>query len=191
MEPVFATERPTSATKSPRIEPALRTSPEATFHPPTPTRRSISKASTEKAELMWARVAAGAAVCVAGYFGINPPGFVSQVVAFAFGLAASSFFPPIIMGVFNKKANKEGAMTGMVVGIVFTAAYIIYFKFVNPAANVPANWWFGISPEGIGTVGMILNFVIMWVVSKITHEPPLEVQQLVESLRYPKESTHV
>jgi len=145
---------------------------------------------SEKSELLWARCAAGVAVCIAGYFGINPPGFVAQVVAFAFGLAASSFFPPIIMGVFNKKTNKEGAMTGMVVGIVFTAAYIIYFKFVNPAANKPANWWFGISPEGIGTVGMILNFVVMWVVSKFTHEPPLEVQQLVESLRYPKESTH-
>ncbi|MBE0618664.1 MAG: VC_2705 family sodium/solute symporter, partial [Proteobacteria bacterium] len=145
---------------------------------------------SEKSELIWARCAAGVAVCIAGYFGINPPGFVAQVVAFAFGLAASSFFPPIIMGVFNKKTNKEGAMCGMVVGIVFTAAYIIYFKFVNPAANTPANWWLGISPEGIGTVGMILNFIVMWVVSKFTHEPPLEVQQLVESLRYPKESTH-
>ncbi|GAB4252359.1 sodium:solute symporter family protein [Deferrisoma sp.] len=143
---------------------------------------------SEKAELMWARIGAGLAVVIAGWFGIHPPGFVAQVVAFAFGLAASSFFPAIIMGVFNKKTNKEGAMCGMVVGIVFTAAYIIYFKFVNPAANNPQHWWFGISPEGIGTVGMILNFIVMWVVSKFTHEPPQEVQELVESLRYPQEA---
>ncbi len=141
---------------------------------------------SEKAELLWARGAAAVAVCIAGLFGIYPPGFVAQVVAFAFGLAAASFFPAIIMGVFNKKTNKEGAITGMIVGIVFTAGYIIYFKFINPAANTPANWWFGVSPEGIGTVGMILNFVCMWVVSKLTQEPPQEVQELVESLRYPE-----
>ncbi len=141
---------------------------------------------SEKAELLWARGAAAVAVCIAGLFGIYPPGFVAQVVAFAFGLAAASFFPAIIMGVFNKKTNKEGAITGMIVGIVFTAGYIIYFKFINPAANTPANWWFGVSPEGIGTVGMILNFVCMWVVSKVTQEPPQEVQELVESLRYPE-----
>ncbi len=149
----------------------------------------ISPNMSEKGELIWARVAAGVAVCIAGYFGINPPGFVSQVVAFAFGLAAASFFPAIIMGVFNKKTNKEGALSGMVVGIVFTAAYIIYFKFVKPPSyNVPANWWFGISPEGIGTLGMILNFVVMWTVSKLTPEPPAEVQSLVESLRYPQDA---
>ncbi len=116
---------------------------------------------SEKAELLWARGAAAGAVCIAGLFGIYPPGFVAQVVAFAFGLAAASFFPAIIMGVFNKKTNKEGALTGMVIGIVFTAGYIIYFKFVNPAANNPQHWWFGISPEGIGTLGMIFNFVSM------------------------------
>jgi cation/acetate symporter len=145
---------------------------------------------TEKQELMWARAAAGVAVLVAGYFGIRPPGFVAQVVAFAFGLAASSFFPVIIMGIFWRRATKEGAMAGMATGIVFTAAYIIYFKFMNPAMNVPEHWWFGISPEGIGTVGMILNFAVLTVVSLATKEPPQEVQDMVRTLRYPKEAEH-
>jgi len=123
---------------------------------------------SEKEELLTARVAAGVAVCIAGLFGIYPPGFVAQVVAFAFGLAAASFFPAIIMGIFNKRINKEGAITGMIVGIIFTAAYIIYFNFMMPASyNVPANWLFGISPEGIGTVGMLLNFIIAYVVSQV------------------------
>jgi cation/acetate symporter len=139
----------------------------------------------EKEELIWARCGAGVAVCIAGLFGIYPPGFVAQVVAFAFGLAASSFFPCILMGVFNKKANKEGALCGMAVGIVFVAAYIIYFKFVNPAFNNKDHWWFGISPEGIGTVGAMLNFATMWIVGKFTPEPPQEIQDLVGSLRYP------
>jgi cation/acetate symporter len=146
---------------------------------------------TEKQELLWARIGAGLAVLVAGYFGINPPGFVAQVVAFAFGLAASSFFPVIIMGVFWKRATKEGAMAGMAMGIIFTAAYIIYFKFVNPAANTLQNWWFGISPEGIGMIGMMINFVVLWAVSMVTKAPPKEVQDMVGSLRYPKESIHV
>jgi len=140
---------------------------------------------SEKTELWWARGGAAGAVIIAGLFGIYPPGFVAQVVAFAFGLAAASFFPAIIMGVFNKKTNKEGALTGMIIGIIFTAGYIIYFKFINPAANNAQHWWFGISPEGIGTLGMIFNFVSMYVVSKLTKEPPMEVQELVESLRYP------
>jgi len=143
---------------------------------------------TEKGELWWARIAAGGAVFVAGYFGINPPGFVAQVVAFAFGLAASSFFPVIIMGVFWKRATKEAAMAGMLIGIVFTAAYIIYFKFVHPELNNDKNWWFRISPEGIGMLGMIFNFAVMWVVSLFTKPPPQEVQDLVGNLRYPKES---
>ncbi|OGR05047.1 MAG: cation acetate symporter [Deltaproteobacteria bacterium RIFOXYD12_FULL_50_9] len=147
----------------------------------------IIKDATEKQELLWARFAAGGAVIVAGYFGINPPGFVAQVVAFAFGLAASSFFPVIVLGIFWKRATKEGAMSGMLSGIAFTAAYIIYFKFINPSANVAANWWFGISPEGIGTIGMLINFAVMIVVSKLTPEPPAEVQRMVESLRYPRE----
>ena len=140
---------------------------------------------SEKEELIWARFGAGGAVCIAGLFGIYPPGFVAQVVAFAFGLAAASFFPCILMGVFNKKANKEGALAGMFVGIVFVAAYISYFKFINPAVNNKDGWWFGISPEGIGTVGAALNFITMWVVGKFTPEPPQEIQDLVGSLRYP------
>jgi len=144
---------------------------------------------SEKGELLWARCGAAGAVVVAGLMGIFPPGFVAQVVAFAFGLAAASFFPAIIMGIFSKKTNVYGAMTGMITGIGFTAAYIVYFKFINPGANRPENWWCGISPEGIGTVGMILNFTVMSIVSKLTPEPPQEIQQLVEKLRYPVERT--
>ncbi|OGW32739.1 MAG: cation acetate symporter [Nitrospirae bacterium GWC2_42_7] len=143
---------------------------------------------SEKGELIWARSAAGVAVVIAGYFGINPPGFVAQVVAFAFGLAASSFFPVIIMGIFWRKATKEAAIAGMFSGMAFTAAYIIYFKFMNPPAfNVAANWLWGISPEGIGTIGMVINFAVMMIVSKMTKEPPIEVQNMVASLRYPRE----
>lgn len=141
---------------------------------------------TDKQELLAARLAAIVAIIGAGYLGINPPGFVAQVVAFAFGLAAASFFPAIILGIFYKKMNKEGAIAGMVAGIVFTAAYIIYFKFINPAASTPDNWFFGISPEGIGTLGMCLNFVVSIVVNKFTAEVPNEVQDMVESIRYPK-----
>jgi cation/acetate symporter len=143
---------------------------------------------TDKQELFAARMAAFFAIVCAGYLGINPPGFVAQVVAFAFGLAASSFFPAIILGIFYKKMNKEGAIMGMLSGIIFTAAYIIYFKFVNPAANTPDNWWFGISPEGIGTLGMCVNFIVSIVVNKFTPEVPEEVQNMVESIRYPKGS---
>jgi cation/acetate symporter len=143
---------------------------------------------SETGELVWARVSAGFAVCIAGYFGINPPGFVAQVVAFAFGLAASSFFPVIIMGIFWRRATKEAAILGMFTGIAFTAAYIIYFKFMNPPSfNVAANWLWGISPEGIGTVGMVINFIVMIVVSNLTKQPPMEVQNMVASLRYPRE----
>ena len=141
---------------------------------------------SEKQELLYARIAAGVAVCIAGYFGINPPGFVAQVVAFAFGLAAASFFPAIILGIFYKRMNRQGAVSGMVIGILFTAAYIIYFKFVNPAANVSENWLFGVSPEGIGTVGMLLNFAVSLTVCHFTAPPPKEVQELVESIRVPR-----
>jgi cation/acetate symporter len=142
---------------------------------------------SEKGELLWARCGAAGAVVVAGLLGIFPPGFVAQVVAFAFGLAAASFFPAIIMGIFNKKTNVYGAMSGMVAGISFTTIYIVYFKFINPGANHPENWWFGISPEGIGTVGMLINFTLLIVVSKFTPEPPQEIQDLVDKLRYPVE----
>jgi cation/acetate symporter len=139
-----------------------------------------------------ARIAAAVAVVIAGYFGINPPGFVAQVVAFAFGLAAASFFPIIIMGIFSKRMNKEGAMSGMIVGLLFTLAYIIYFKFVNPTATAD-DWWFGISPEGIGTLGMLLNFAVSFAVSQFTPPPPQDVQDLVEDIRIPRgagEATH-
>tara|TARA_Y100001960_G_scaffold44404_1_gene44292 strand:- start:1079 stop:2377 length:1299 start_codon:yes stop_codon:yes gene_type:complete len=141
---------------------------------------------TDKQELLAARFAAMVAIIGAGYLGINPPGFVAQVVAFAFGLAAASFFPAIILGIFYKKMNKEGAIAGMLTGIAFTASYIIYFKFVNPAASTPENWWFGISPEGIGTLGMCLNFVVSIAVNKVTAEVPQDVQEMVENIRYPK-----
>jgi cation/acetate symporter len=141
---------------------------------------------SEKGELLCARIAAGAAVVIAAYFGINPPGFVGEVVAFAFGLAAASFFPAIIMGIFQKRMNREGAVTGMVVGIVFTAAYIIWFKFIHPEKNNPAHWWFGISPEGIGTLGMVINLVIAQVISRFTPAPPQDVQEIVENIRIPR-----
>ena len=145
----------------------------------------FAKDLSEKKELIAARVAAGFAVCVAGYFGINPPGFVAEVVAFAFGLAASSFFPAIVMGIFTKRMNKTGAVTGMIVGITFTAAYIIFFRFINPDLDKPEFWLWGISPEGIGTLGMVLNFIVATAVSAFTPPPPEEVQALVEDIRVP------
>ena len=141
---------------------------------------------SEKQELLAARLAAAAAIAVAGYFGINPPGFVAQVVAFAFGLAAASFFPAIIMGIFSKRMNKEGAIAGMLTGLIFTFGYIVYFKFINPAANNAEHWLFAISPEGIGTIGMVLNFIVSSVVSRLTAEPPEHIQHLVEEIRVPR-----
>lgn len=141
---------------------------------------------SEKAELLAARLSAAVAIFIAGYFGINPPGFVAQVVAFAFGLAAASFFPAIIMGIFYKRMNKEGAVSGMIVGLAFTFSYIVYFKFVSPELNTADNWWFGISPEGIGTLGMIFNFVVAFAVSRVTAPPPDHIQHLVEDIRVPR-----
>lgn len=141
---------------------------------------------TEKGELMAARIAATAAIVVAGYLGIYPPGWVAQVVAFAFGLAAASLFPAIFMGIFSKSMNKEGAIAGMVTGLLFTFSYIAWFKLVSPEANVAANWLFGISPEGIGVIGMLLNFAAAIAVSKVTASPPLEVRKLVDSIRVPR-----
>ncbi|RUO32798.1 sodium:solute symporter family protein [Aliidiomarina sanyensis] len=149
-------------------------------------KRTLMPNISDRQELFYARVAAGVAVVIGAYFGINPPGFVAQVVAFAFGLAAASFFPAIILGIFHKRMNSTGAIAGMVVGIIFTLSYIIYFRFINPAADTPENWWFGISPEGIGTVGMLLNFIVALTVLKFTKEAPKEIQDLVESIRYPK-----
>ncbi len=137
---------------------------------------------SEKAELNLARGAAVVAILVAGYLGINPPGFVAQVVAFAFGLAAASFFPVIILGIFDKRMNKEGAITGMVVGLTFTFAYIVYFVFMGGAKE---DYLFGIAPTGIGTLGMVLHFVVAYFVSRATPPPPAEIQALVESIRVP------
>jgi len=140
---------------------------------------------TERQELRYARIAAAVAVGIAGLFGIYPPGFVAQVVAFAFGLAAASFFPVILLGIFSKRMNKEAAIAGMVTGLVFTFSYIVYFKFIEPGDNNPDHWWFGVSPEGIGTLGMLLNFVVSIVVCRFTPPPPEEVQHLVENIRVP------
>ena len=141
---------------------------------------------TEKRELLYARLAAAGAIVVAGLLGIYPPGFVAQVVAFAFGLAASSFFPAIVLGIFSKRMNREGAMAGMVVGIGFTAAYIIYFKFLYGGADPQSAWLLGISPEGIGFVGMLLNAVVALSVARFTPPPPPEVQELVDEIRLPR-----
>jgi cation/acetate symporter len=149
-------------------------------------KRSLMPEITERGELIAARVSAGAAVLVAGYLGIHPPGFVAQVVAFAFGLAASSFFPVIILGIFSKRTTREGAILGMISGITLTAAYIVYFKFLHPELNTAEHWWFGVSPEGIGTVGMLLNFAVTLVVSRFTPEPPAQVQLLVDLIRVPR-----
>ncbi len=157
----------------------------------------INKDISESGELMAGRISAAFAILIAGYLGANPPGFVAQVVAFAFGLAASSLFPAILMGIFSKKVNREGAIAGMLTGLVFTMGYILYFKgiFITPMAeNIPANWLFGISPEGIGGVGMMLNFAVAFAVSAMTAKPPEHIQHLVESIRTPRgagAATHV
>jgi cation/acetate symporter len=145
----------------------------------------IRPGMSERSELWLARLAAGLAVVVAGYFGIHPPGFVAQVVAFAFGLAASSFFPILVLGVFSKRATKEGAIAGMLTGIAFTGSYIIYYAILNKAAG-PEEWLWGISPEGIGTVGMALNFVVTLAVSRLTKRPPPHVEHLIEDIRLPR-----
>lgn len=142
---------------------------------------------TERQELLFARIAAAVAIGIAGLFGIYPPGFVAEVVAFAFGLAAASFFPVLLLGIFYKRMNKEAAITGMITGLAFTFAYIAYFKFVNPADNNPDHWWFGISPEGIGTLGMLANFVVSLIVCRFTPPPPAEVQAMVENIRVPSQ----
>lgn len=144
------------------------------------------KSITDKQELVFARFSAAVAIAIAGYFGIHPPGFVAQVVAFAFGLAASSFFPVILMGIFSKRMNKEGAIAGMITGLTFTASYIIYFKFINPSINSAENWWFGISPEGIGTLGMVFNFLISFLISRVTTPPPQEIKDMVDDIRIPQ-----
>ncbi|MDY6805487.1 MAG: sodium:solute symporter family protein [Cyanobacteriota bacterium] len=142
--------------------------------------RMINPGATEARRLMVGRIMVGFAIAIAGYFGVNPPGFVAQVVAFAFGLAAASFFPVIILGIFDKRTNREGAIAGMVTGLLFTTVYIIGVKFLGMQT-----WFFGVSPEGIGTVGMALNFIVTVAVSRFTPAPPAEIQELVENLRSP------
>ncbi|WP_448517896.1 sodium:solute symporter family protein [Rhodoflexus sp.] len=141
---------------------------------------------TEKQELLAARTASVFAVVVAGYFGIKPPGFVAAVVALAFGLAAASFFPAIVLGIFYKRMNKEGAVAGMISGLLLMIYYILAFKFNAFGETTPQDWWFGISPEGFGTVAMCFNFAVSLIVSAFTPPPPVRVQHLTESIRYPK-----
>lgn len=140
---------------------------------------------SDKAELRAARISIAIAVVIAGYAGYNPPDYVAAIVAFAFGLAASSFFPAIILGIFDKRMNMPGAVTGMIVGLLFTAIYIIYFKF---GGGTPDQYFMQISPEGIGTIGMLLNLVISIIVSRLTPAPPASVQDMVESIRIPRGS---
>ena len=148
-------------------------------------KKMIQPNISEKGELMAARLSAFVAVCVAGYFGINPPDFVAATVALAFGLAAASFFPAIILGIFTKKMNKEGAIAGMIAGILTMLFYMLKFKFDWFGGGQKEDWWFGISPEGFGTVAMIINFLIAIVVSKFTPDPPDEVQEIVANIRIP------
>jgi cation/acetate symporter len=149
-------------------------------------KKNINPNISEKGELWAARISIAVAVIAAGLAGLNPPGFVAEVVALAFGLAASSFFPAIILGIFDKKMNKEGALAGMIVGIVFTTIYIFYFKPQLGGPGLPENYLFGITPEGIGTIGMVINFILSLIVSRVTKPTPNKIKHLVESIRYPK-----
>jgi len=140
---------------------------------------------TEKQELLYARISAAIAILIAGLFGIYPPGFVAQVVAFAFGLAASTIFPALLLGIFTKSTNKEGAISGMLSGLLFTSIYIVYFKFINPELNHSENWMLGISPEGIGFIGMLLNFLTSILVSRFFQSPSEEIVELIDRVRLP------
>ncbi|MFP6797265.1 MAG: sodium:solute symporter family protein [Pseudomonadales bacterium] len=149
----------------------------------------FARSLSDRSELRVGRISAGVAVLLAGYLGYNPPGFVAEVVALAFGLAAASLFPAILLGIFTMRMNREGAIAGMLTGLLFTIGYIVYFKgiFIEPLAeNIAANWLFGISPEGIGAVGMILNFAVSLTVSTVTKKPPESVRVLVQSIRVPQ-----
>ena len=144
---------------------------------------------SERRELMTGRISAAVAILMAGYLGYNPPGFVAQVVALAFGLAAASLFPAILLGIFSVRINKPGAVAGMLAGLLFTVGYIIYFKgvVIEPfAEDVAENWLFGISPEGIGGIGMLINFAVAFSVSALTREPPEEVKAMVRRIRVPR-----
>ncbi len=149
-------------------------------------KKTFARGLNDQQELMAARVAAATAILIAGYFGIFPFGFVAQVVAFAFGLAAASLFPALLLGIFDKRMNTQGAVSGMIAGLLFTLGYIVYFKFLAPQLNTAAHWWFGISPEGIGMVGAMLNFGVAFAVSRRSAAVPDSVLQLVEDIRIPK-----
>jgi len=156
-------------------------------------KKMIKPDISEKGELVAARLSAVVAVCVAGYFGINPPDFVAATVALAFGLAAASFFPAIILGIFTKKMDKEGAISGMIVGVLAMLFYMLKFKFNWFGGGTKEDWWLGISPEGFGTVAMIINFIVSVIISKFTPDPPKEVQEIVTNIRIPSgagEATH-
>ncbi len=146
---------------------------------------------SEKGELIAARLAAAVAVVIAGYFGINPPGFVAAVVALAFGLAAASFFPAIVLGIFDKRMNKEGAIAGMIIGLSLMVFYMLKFKFgifdggKEAVAGLKSSWWFGISPEGFGSIAMFVNFIFSVIISRMTPAPPSDVQDIVENIRIP------
>ena len=140
---------------------------------------------SEKQELFYARCAAAVAIIIAGLFGIYPPGFVAQVVAFAFGLAAATIFPALLLGIFSKSMNKEGAIAGMLSGLIFTSSYIIHYKFINPAFDNSSHWIMGISPEGIGFLGMLINFSVAALVATFFSKPPQEVSEMVEMIRQP------
>jgi cation/acetate symporter len=153
---------------------------------------------SDKGELLAGRIAAAFAIAIAGYLGFDPPGWVAQVVAFAFGLAAASLFPVILLGIFWKRANKQGAIAGMLTGLIFTYGYIEFYKglFLKWAGspwgdNVPEHWLFGISPEGIGVVGMCLNLLVIIVVSRLTSPPPTRIQHMVDDIRVPREAGDV
>ena len=156
-------------------------------------KKQIKRDISDKGELLWARIGALFAVLVAGWFGINPPGFVAATVALAFGLAAASFFPAIVLGIFDKNMNREGAVAGMVVGITLMLYYMLKYKLgVFDETTPPSSeWWFnfgdgGVSPEGFGTFAMLVNFIVSITVSRLSRKPPIEVQQLVEDIRIPK-----
>ena len=148
-------------------------------------RETFAAKISDRTELLLARIAAATAICIAGYLGINPPGFVAEVVALAFGLAASSLFPPIVLGIFTKRINDVGAITGMTIGLLATSIYILYFKFLNPNLNIQENWFFGISPEGFGIVGALINFLTAILISMITKAPERNIHKLVDNIRLP------
>lgn len=148
-------------------------------------KKTLMPKITDKQELTYARIAATVAILIAGYFGINPPGFVAQVVAFAFGLAAASLFPAILMGIFFKYMNREGAIAGMASGFLVAFGYIVFFKFISPELNTSEHWLFGISPEGIGAIGMLVNFSVAAIVVRFTAPTPREVRNMIDDIRMP------